>query len=139
MSQTPTLIFVHQNRLRPSVPGTKCRAMVSGWGYGIGHSAKESYVCLSRVSRNVTQASLRLHMQIERPTESCRDCRGFQGRPVSQFNGWFFASGKPSFRTCTDAKAQTHSRENTTYFCLDKAKESNRDKEEKQYAAFLSF
>lgn len=60
--------------------------MVSGWGYGVGHSAKESYVCLSRVSRNVTQASLRLHMQIARPTESCRDCRGFQRQILSQFN-----------------------------------------------------
>lgn len=94
MSQTPTLLFVHQNRLSPSVPGTECSAMVSGWGYGIGHSAKESYVCLSRVSRNVTQAALRLHMQIVRPTESCRDCRGFQRRPASQFNGWFFCATK---------------------------------------------
>lgn len=45
--------------------GMERRAMVSGWGYRVRNSAKESYVCLFRVSRNVTQDSLRLHMQMQ--------------------------------------------------------------------------
>lgn len=61
----------------------------------------------------------------------------FRGGLYRSLMGWFSALVKPGFHACRDAKTQTHSWENTTYFCLEKVKESNRDKAEKYTTAYL--